>query len=176
LKDPMTLLHRLMNLKNLGEKANHWPSALFVAAGVSLLLGVGCISQSKSETGGFLTVVVHARTHDQVRDTTALVFREHGYRVVQNGWGKLVFEKEGTTMEKIAYASLMDGVAWIRVKVSLYDVSADTFRLESQAFAVRGKGEALEEEVKLTKMSRGRFKDMMSEIEKRLGGKPATSS
>jgi hypothetical protein len=172
----MIMLHRVMSLENSGVRSGCWRWAVFTAACVSLLVGVGCISQSKSETGGFLTVVVHARTHEAVSDTTALVFRENGYRVVQNGWGKLVFEKEGSTMEKFAYASLMDGAAWIRVKVSLFDVSSDTFRLECQGFAVRGKGEALEEEVKLTSFSRGHIKDMMKEIEKRLGGKPASSS
>jgi hypothetical protein len=165
-----------MGLDNCGRTSGRWHLAALLAACLGLFLSAGCSSPGKTDSAGFATVVVHARTHDQVRDTTALVFREHGYQVMQNGWAKQVFEKEGTTMQKLAYASLMDGTAWMRVKVSLYDVSADTYRLECQAFAVRGRGEALEEEVKLTKLSRSPYREILDEVAKRLGGKPAASS
>jgi hypothetical protein len=151
--------------------------AVLIAAYLSVFLNTGCSSTGKSDSGGgFVSAVVHANSREQVRDTTARVFREHGYQVVQNGYAKLVVEKVGTTMERIAYGSLMEGGAWIRVKISLYDVSSDTFRLECQAYAVRGKGEVLEEETKLTSLSRGKYKDLMNEIAKRLGDKPAASS
>jgi len=172
----MTTLQKLIGYDSCGRRPGCWRLAALLAACLGLLLSAGCSSTGKTNSAGFASVVVQARTHDQVRNTTALVFREHGYQVMQNGWAKQVFEKEGTTMEKLAYGSLMDGTAWMRVKVSLYDVAADTYRLECQAFAVRGRGEALEEEVKLTKLSRGSYVDILNERVKRLGDKPAASS
>ena len=142
-----------------------------LAACLGVLLGAGCSSTGKKNVPGFASVVVHAHTHDQVRDTVAQVFREHGYQVMQNGWAKLVLEKEGSSMDKLAYGSWMEGGAWLRVNVSLFDVSSDTYRLECQAFAVRGRGEALEEEIKLSRLHRRQYQDILDEVAKRLAGK-----
>jgi hypothetical protein len=169
----MTTMRKFMVLANSCRSPGGWRLAAVLAAGLGVFLSAGCSSTGKKDPPGFASVSVHASTHDQVRDTTALIFREHGYLVTQNGWAKQVFEKEGTAMNKLAYGSWMEGGAWMRVKVSLYDVSADTYRLECQAFAVRGRGEALEEEVKLTRFQRRQYQDILDEVAKRLGAKPA---
>jgi hypothetical protein len=155
---------------------SYWGWNAVVAVCLYALLVSGCSSTGDKNSSAFASALVHARTHEDVRNTTALVFREHGYQVIQNGYAKQVFEKEGSTLEKLSYGSLMDRTAWMRVKVSLYDVSSDTYRLECQAFAVRGKGEALEEEVKMTKLTRSPYQEILKEVAKRLGNKPPGSN
>ena len=59
----------------------------------------------------------------------------------------MVFEKEGSRWDQIAYGSWVnDASVWLRVKVSMVSLSADTFRLQCLAYKIRNKGDPLTED------------------------------
>ena len=124
-------------------------AALLVAASLGL---IGCKSLDKPASASFASVRIQFRTPEQIREATIAVFKQDGYAPVPTPPPNLVFEKEGSRWDQIAYGSsfVSDGTAWIRVKASIVPLSEDTFRLQCNAFMVRSKGDkTLEEEVKL---------------------------
>lgn len=133
------------------------------------LTGAGCKSTDKPETAQFASVEIRGRTPQQIRAATADVMREHGYKAATGNVSTIVFEKEGSTMNNIAYGNWMGGGIATRAKISLVPVTDDMFRLECHAFLVRSKGEAVEEEITIKGIHRGQYQKMMNEIGKRLG-------
>ena len=136
-----------------------------------VLLGAGCSSTDKPESARFASVEVHGSTLAQLSSVTAAVFHEHGYRADTGGKRGLVFEKQGTTMNNLAYGNWMGTGILARVKVIFVPITDDEFRIECHAFLVRSKGEALEEEIPVSSMHSGQYQKMLNEVAKRLTGK-----
>jgi hypothetical protein len=112
---------------------------------------IGCKSLDKPNSASFASVRIQGRTPEQIRDTTFAVFKQDGYAVVPTPLPNMVFEKEGSRWNQIAYGSwVTDEPVWIRVKASIVPLSGDASRLQSTAFIVKDKGDKVfEEEVRL---------------------------
>ncbi len=123
-------------------------SLLLAAAGVALL---GCKSADKPASASFASVRIAGHTRTQIRNVTMSVFQDEGYVLAGVDGSDLVFEKEGSTWDRVAYGNWIDDKpVWVRVKVSLVPLSEGVFRLQCQAFKVRDKGDAVfEEELRL---------------------------
>jgi len=147
-----------------------WSLTVLLAACLAAVAATGCRSAATQDPLRFASVVIQGQPHERVRDTTALVFLEHGYRVAKNGWADLVFEREGSAMNNIAYGTLMTGKVWIRVKASIVDGLPGTCRLDCEAFVLRNRGEALEEETRITKIHNHQYQEILNEIAKRVRG------
>jgi hypothetical protein len=120
-------------------------AGLFVAAAGMALLG--CKSPSKPASASFASVRIQGHTAEQIRAASVVVFQQDGYTVVEGRRPELVFEKEGSRWDQIAYGSWVnEAPVWLRAKVSLVALSTDTFRLQCQAYKVRNKGDPLTEE------------------------------
>jgi len=152
-----------------------WSLTVLLAACLAAVAATGCRSAATQDPLRFASVVIHGQPHERVRDTTALVFLEHGYRVAKNGWADLVFERAGSAMNNIAYGTLMTGKVWIRVKASIVDGLSGTCRLDCEAFVLRNRGEALEEETRITKIHNHQYQDILNEVAKRVGA-PTTNA
>ena len=70
-----------------------WSLTVLLAACLAAVAATGCRSAATQDPLRFASVVIQGQPHERVRDTTALVFLEHGYRVAKNGWADLVFER-----------------------------------------------------------------------------------
>ncbi len=145
-----------------------WFPVLAVLCIAGLLAG-GCKNTDKPETAQFASVEIHGRSPQQIRAVTADVMREHGYKVSTGNLSTIVFEKEGTTMNNIAYGNWMGGGIATRAKINFVPVTDDVFRIECHAFLVRNKGEVLEEEVTVKGIHSGQYQKMLKEIARRLG-------
>src|SRR5262249_26426578 len=96
-----------------------------------------------------------------------------GFTVARTGLSNVVFEKEGSKLDNLAYRDWISGPQiWIRVKASIVPVSEAFFRLECQAYAVQDKGQSIfEEEIKMSNFSGRRYQKLLDEVVRRLGGK-----
>jgi hypothetical protein len=115
-----------------------------IMAVVASTVVIGCKSVDKPISASFAWVEIQGHTPEQIRAATVVVFQQEGYTAVEVQRSELVFEKEGSRWDKIAYGGWMDdsGV-WIRVRVSMVPLSDGVFRLQCQAFKVRDKGDAV---------------------------------
>ncbi len=130
----------------------------------------GCRSAATQDPVRFASVEIPGQTHERVRDVAAEVFRDHGYLVTRNGWDGLVFEREGSAMNNLAYGNWMGGRVWVRVKATIFDVSGRQCRLQCEAFILRNRGEALEEEIRIRKVHNRAYQELLDEVARRLGG------
>lgn len=106
----------------------------------------------------------------------AVVFHDHGYMVTRHGWQRLDFEKPGSTMDKIAYPSLMGDQVWERVKATVDDVEPGTCKLACEAFVVRSRNQPLEEENRVGKLHSHKYRELLNEVAKRLSAQPTPPS
>jgi len=98
----------------------------------------------KPGSAAFASVRIAGHTPEQIRGATVLEFEQEGFTPVDMKSPEMVFEREGTRWDQIAYGSWMTKNVWLRVKVTVQPMYTDNYRLECQAFRVRDKGEPLE--------------------------------
>ena len=148
----------------------------FLAVWLGLGLVVGCSSPGKGDSEALASVEIHGSSHQQVADMAAVVFHDHGYQVTRHGWTRLDFEKPGSTLDKIAYPSLMGDQVWERVKVTVEDVEPGMCKLECEAFVVRSRNQPLEEETRVGKLHSHKYRELLNEVAKRLSARPTSPS
>ena len=90
---------------------------------------------------------IQGHTAEQIRAASVVVFQQDGYTAADVRRSEMVFEKEGSRWDQIAYGSWVnEAPVWLRVKVSMVPLAADTIRLQCQAYKVRNKGDPLAED------------------------------
>jgi hypothetical protein len=145
-----------------------WGLCALLAVSSVALPGVGCRTVGKSDPAQIASVEIHGHPLPRVRDVTAEVFHEHGYEVMKRGWVDLVFEREGSSMNNIAYGNWMGSGIWVRAKVRIADISPEESRIDCEAFLLRNRGEPTEEEIKIRKIHSHQYQKLLNEVAKRL--------
>jgi hypothetical protein len=142
------------------------------AQGVWALLVLGCVAIASfgcrvvgPYAGSTPSLQVNDRSADEVRDTTAQVFRENGYEVSQNTRKALSFIKPGSRRDNLTYASSMEPV-WIHVEVSITPTQTGS-QLVCRVHLVQGRG-LLEEELTWARPDMAPYQKMLDEVGKRL--------
>jgi len=156
-----------------GPELRPWSLAVWLAVCLGASLSAGCRSTGKVHSDEFASVELHGHPIEQVRDVTAQVFHDHGYKVTQKGWTSLVFEKEGSTMNNLAYGNWMGSGIGLRVKATIHDLSPGECRLECEAFLVRNRDEPVEDEIKVSKLHRRPYQKLLDEVARRLSSEAA---
>jgi hypothetical protein len=137
-----------------------------------LMLVIGCHS-TKPGSASFASVVIHNRSLPEVQQATMQVFREDGYAGAPIGADGMIFEKEGSRLNDIAYNGVI-GTHYgqrsaIRVKSQIVDLGGNSWRLQCQAFTVRDAGDSFfAEEIPMTNIRSGPFQSLLNQVAKRL--------
>ena len=136
---------------------------------VLALSGAGCRTTDSSSPARFASVIISGNTPGQIRDAAVEVFGENGYREATTDPAGMVFEKEGSSMNNLAYGSwLGDSRVWIRVKAGVTTTGERRSLLECSAFLVRDIGSAAEEELPVRGMHRGQYQKLLDQVASRL--------
>jgi hypothetical protein len=141
---------------------------------VGMLAGAGCRSVDEPASASFASVTITNRTSEQIRDTVTDVFRENGYVAASTGKPGLVFEKEGSRSDQIAYGNWMGGPSvWVRVKADVVPLAPGSFRLQCSAYMLRDRNDAFfEEEIRLSRLHNGPYQKLLEETQRRLETSP----
>jgi hypothetical protein len=133
------------------------------AASIAL---IGCKSLNKPASASFASVRIQGHTAEQIRAASAVVFQQDGYTLVEGHRPEMVFEKEGSRWDQIAYGSWVnEAPVWLRAKVTMVPLSADTFRLQCQAYKVRNKGDPLtEDQVRIGNSHNKPYQALLDEV------------
>jgi hypothetical protein len=135
-----------------------------------LVLGLAALAVSGCRSvgvkgGSTVSLEVTGRTPDEIRDTTAQVFREHGYEVSLNSRAALSFVKRASKMDNWTYGSPMDPV-WIHVEAAITPAPTG-FKVQCRVRLVQGRG-LLEEELKQAHPNMAPYQKLLDEIGNRL--------
>lgn len=140
-----------------------------------LALLTGCSSLNKPASASFASVLISSSSSEDIQATTVKVFKEADYHTVYRspGTDTLVFEKEGTQGQSLAYNGVVGTQAGEqilnRVRVSLTDRGDGSFWLTCQAFVVRDAGGQLGgDEIKLSNLRSRPYQKLLDEVARRL--------
>ncbi len=139
---------------------------------LSLLLGAGCRT-GEPGSASFASVVIAGKTPQAICQTTAAVFQEDGYKTSVLTLDRMVFEKEGTRGQSLAYSGVVDthygAVTVVRVQAELVNLGSGSYRLQCQASMVRNAGDSFfEDESRLTTLRRRPYQNLLDKVAKRL--------
>ena len=140
---------------------------------LSLLLLTGCNSLHEPSSASFASVVIAAQPPEAIKTATEHVFAENGYANYPTGPTTMIFEKEGSRMNDIAYNGVV-GTHYgqgtlVRVKTELVPLADGSFRLRCQAFMVRNAGDSFfAEEIRVKNFRSGPYQKLLDDVAKRL--------
>ena len=164
-----------MTQSRLNDLRSRKPARVFkLLRAVLLAMTVtGCHSLNQPGSASFASVVIAGRSTAEIQEATAVVFRANGYAGRSNGSGQMVFEKEGTRANNLAYNGVVGthygAQTIVRVKTELLDLGDGSHRLQCQAYMVRNAGDSFfEEEQRLANVRRGPYQTLLDEVAKRL--------
>ena len=143
-----------------------------LCAFVSVGLSTGC-RLGKPEGSSFASVEIPGKTPEEICKTTAEVFQEDGYRVGALTPGNMVFQKDGTRGQSLAYGGVVDtyygGSTAVRVRAQLVDLGEKGHRLQCKAYMVRNANDSFfEDESPLLNIRSGPYQSLLNKVAKRL--------
>ncbi len=127
---------------------------------------IGCQSPKQPAAGSFASVRIQGHTAEQIRGATVVVFQQEGYAFAGGQRPEMVFEKEANRWDQIAYGNWVgEGSVWLRVRAEVVSLSADSFRLQCQAYKVRNKGDQFaEQEVRISSAHRKPYQALLDKV------------
>lgn len=150
---------------------------VLIASGVLFSTGCSSDSDKKSANTRFASVEIFRNTPRQIDDMVVQVFRAHGYETERKKWPHSVFEKKASKFDAFEFGTWDDDIPlYERIRVSILPVGDETFRLDCQAFMVKDRGMALEEEVKVSHRKNKPYQELLEEVAHRLNpGRPSAT-
>ena len=107
---------------------------------VAVLLSPGC-GTGKPASASFASVEIEGKTPEEICRTTGTVFQEDGYVIGSLNPTEMVFQKEASRSQSLAYGGVADtyygSTTVVRVRASVVDLGAGKHRLQCKAFMVR---------------------------------------
>lgn len=149
-----------------------------LVGGCALLLALtGCRNLDKPVSASFASVNISGKTPQQIHETTIKVFQAEGYAGGSFSQTELRFQREGTRGETMAYGGLGDSYygnsVAIRVKATLVDLGAGTYRLQCQAYMVRDASDSFFEESNALPARKGRpYQKLLDKVAEQLKAAP----
>src|SRR5690242_15871256 len=96
------------------------------------LMAAGCRTGDPN-SASFASVIIKGKSQDEICKTAAAVFQEDGYQVASLAPQNMVFQKEGSRGQSLAYSGVVDthygGGTVVRVRAQLVDLGAGGQRL-----------------------------------------------
>jgi len=144
--------------------------AALLCFGAALLAGCGV---GKSGSGSFASVKITGKTPEEICKATAAVFQEDGYQVRALTPSQMVFEKEGSRGQSLAYSGVVDthygATTVVRVRAQLVDLGAGSSRLQCQAYMVRNANDSFfQDESRLINARSVPYQSLLNKVAKRL--------
>lgn len=136
------------------------------------LVGAGC-GATKPGSASFASVIIKGHSPQDIARVTAQVFQEDGWVGGSMKGHPMVFQKEGSRMQDLAYGGVADtfygAQTVVRVKMDLVTLGPDSHRLQCQAFIVRNPGDSVfEQEQRLANVRSGHYQSLLNKVAKQL--------
>jgi hypothetical protein len=147
----------------------------FVAFSLVLLciaMETGCRT-GEPESASFASVQIKGKTPEEICQTTAAVFQEDGYKVGSLNPSQMVFQKEASRGQSLAYGGIADtyygSTTAVRVRAQLVDLGMGTYRLQCKAYMVRDASDSFfEDESALLNIRSRPYQNLLDKVAKRL--------
>lgn len=148
-----------------------FPVLAALLSGLLALAGAGC-GATKPGSASFASVIIRGPAPNDIQKATIEVFQADGYAAGSIG-DELVFQKEGSRMTNLAYEGLVgthEGAqTLVRVKTDLVNLGNGAYRLQCQAYIVKGAGgdPFFQKEQRLANIRSGPYQSLLDKVAKR---------
>ena len=177
---PATNLSDLSHIDSKPTMKKHLNASILTfarASGVLCLvllawLAAGCRT-GEPTSSSFASVVIKGKSTDEICKTAASVFQEDGYQVASLAPQNMVFQKEGSRGQSLAYSGVVDthygGGTVVRVRAQLVDLGAGGQRLQCKAYMVQNAGDSFfEDESALLNIRSRPYQKLLNKVADRL--------
>ena len=139
---------------------------------LGMVFGTGC-GIGKPEGASFASVTIKGHTPEEIAQATGVVFQEDGFMVGSLLPSQMVFQKEGSRGQSLAYGGVVDthygSKTMVRVRANVVDLGSNGQRLQCQAYMVRNAGESVfEDETRLMNIHGGKYQGLLNKVAKNL--------
>lgn len=126
----------------------------------------GCSSLSQPRSASFASVVISGGNVERISEQTARVFTAEGWQDGHDAEGRMVFEREGSSYDHLAYGSpVLDLPVLNRVRAEVVPLADGTHRLQCQAYVVRDRGGLnMDDEIRLRKPRAGPYQALLDKV------------
>lgn len=137
-----------------------------------ILLSTGCRT-GQPDSASFASVQIKGKTAEEICKTTGEVFQEDGYMVGSLNPSAMVFQKEGSRGQSLAYGGVVDtyygSSTAVRVRAQLVDMGMGTYRLQCKAYMVRNANDSFFEDESAVLNIRARpYQNLLDKVANRL--------
>lgn len=148
------------------QSSNSRWTYLFSTLLLPLFVLCGCASMGKPMSASFASVEIEGVTEAEIREKTIEVFQADGWQVLGAAEGEMVFEREGSKWDHVAYGSNINHDPVLnRVRASIVPLPGGSSRLQCQAFIVRDAGGiGMEEEIRLYAPRAKPYKQLLRKV------------
>jgi hypothetical protein len=135
------------------------------------LLGAGCRT-GEATSASFASVIIPGKTPQEICKTTAAVFQEDGYQAMIVTPDQMVFQKEGSQGQSLAYGGVVDthygAVTMVRVRAQLVNLGAKGYRLQAKAYMVRNANDSfMQDESALLNIRSRPYQNLLDKVAER---------
>ena len=156
---------------NLHIALRRFLSALFLTLTAALFFSA-CksphVAQGTPDDGSLASVFVTNTTRAAISDVTFNVFRENGFMLKTSTGGELVFEREGTKWDTLAYGGWFDSI-WIRARLTVSIYQFGVYRLSCKVYRVDGRGDlGMGEEKMVSRKNAEYYQGLLNQVQTRI--------
>lgn len=146
-------------------------SALFLTLTAAFLFSA-CkspqVAPGTPDDGSLASVFITNSTRAAISEVTFNVFRESGFMLKTSAGGELVFEREGTKWDTLAYGGWFESI-WIRARIAVVAYELGVFRLSCKVYRVDGRGDlAMGEEKLVSRKSAEYYQGLLNQVRSRI--------
>lgn len=136
------------------------------------LLCAAC-GTGKPASASFASVVIKGKTPEEICQAAGTVFQADGYMVGSLSPSGMLFQKEASRGASLAYGGVVDthygSTTAVRVRASLVDLGAGSYRLQCKAFMVRNANDSFfQDESPLANFRSGPYQKLLNKVAKQL--------
>ena len=137
-----------------------------------LVLSAGCRT-GEPDSASFASVQIKGKTPEEICKAAGEVFQEDGYMVGSLNPSAMVFQKEGSRGQSLAYGGVVDtyygSSTKVRVRAQLVDMGLGTYRLQCKAYMVRNANDSFfEDESAILNIRARPYQNLLDKVAKRL--------
>jgi len=150
-----------------------WPTVAALGLTIMAVLLSPACGTGKPESASFASVEIAGKTSEEICRTTGAVFQEDGYTVGSLSPSGMVFQKEGSRGQSLAYGGVADtyygSTTVVRVRASVVDLGAGKHRLQCKAFMVRKANDSFfQDETALLNIRSRPYQNLLDKVADRL--------
>jgi hypothetical protein len=139
---------------------------------LAVLLSPGC-GTGKPASASFASVEIEGKTPEEICRTAGTVFQEDGYMIGSLNPKEMVFQKEASRSQSLAYGGVADtyygSTTVVRVRASVVDLGGGKQRLQCKAFMVRKANDSFfQDESAILNIRSRPYQNLLDKVAKRL--------